>query len=54
MKISKTELYKCISELKLAELKHLEGGETNAMDAFEAIEMLEALENGALEVVDNA
>lgn len=53
MKLTKTELYKRISELKYAELKFLESGETNAMDAFEAIEMLEALEAGELEVVDN-
>lgn len=54
MKITKETLYKHVSELKYAELKHLEAAETNAMSAFEAIEMLEALENGELEVTDNA
>ena len=51
MKISKEALYRIVSELKYAELKHLESGETKAVDAYDALEMLSALEDDELEVV---
>ena len=48
--VSKEALYKIVDELKYAELKHLESGETKAVDAFEALELLSALEDDELEI----
>lgn len=50
MKINKDTLYRIINELKFAELKYLESGETKAVDAFEALELLSALEDDELEI----
>lgn len=51
MKISKEALYRIVSELKYAELKYLKDGGTDTGDAYEALEMLSALEDDELEVV---
>lgn len=53
MKYSKHEIYTLVDELKMSELYRLGDGETNTVRAFEAIQMLEALENGELEVIDD-
>lgn len=53
MKYSKYEIYTLVDELKMSELYRLGDGETKAARAFEAIQMLEALENGELEVIDD-
>ena len=50
MKITKETLYRLTNELKMAELKYLESGETKAVDAYEALEMLSALEDDELEI----
>lgn len=53
MKYAKSEIYTIVDELKMSELYMLGDGETKAVRAFEAIQMLEALENGELEVIDD-
>ena len=53
MRYAKNEVYKLVDELKMAELHRLSDGETSDLRAFEAIQMLEALENGELEVIDD-
>ena len=50
MKITKETLYRLTNELKMAELKYLESGETKAVDAFEVLELLSALEDDELEI----
>ena len=50
MKITKETLYRLTNELKMAELKYLESGETKAVNAFEALELLSALEDDELEI----